>query len=400
MKFSLIGIVYLLLLPIEIHAQDDAVVIVVTDADAKVSIDGIEKGKTTAGSAFRISASKGEHYVEAQSTDGIIKGEIVQLETGKQKILKIVFEESVAVSLDPIAIASLDIELAGGLSDPKSNNFKHGPQKEFFYAFEAGDEIIINITMANKNGSNQLIVSTYPDGVERYSNTSFADLSNLHIKVSDRSIYRFSLSTNYVFSRKMTLSISRKPLNTETVNFNSKVALKKILTPVSVAAPMDYFINGPTDTTGLVRLMIPLTLPENTIEWYYRFTASKNQEDIQSFMKSYNLLSEIISRMNVRGSNTAFSFESLLAPPGKDLCDVLFLPYEQGPLFESLTDDQVQPIPDVSRNGTVSGNVKVMCCNSGSYYLGVKNLSAKNGIHVSVEVVAMTGADAWVMETR
>jgi hypothetical protein len=44
------------------------------------------------------------------------------------------------------------------------------------------------------------------------------------------------------------------------------------------------------------------------------------------------------------------------------------------------------------------GNVKVTCCSSGSYYLGIRNPDSTYGINVLVEVVALVGSDAYAME--
>jgi hypothetical protein len=47
-----------------------------------------------------------------------------------------------------------------------------------------------------------------------------------------------------------------------------------------------------------------------------------------------------------------------------------------------------------------AGNVKVTCCNSGSYYLGIRNPDLTYGIHVSVEAVALVGSDGYVMDSK
>ena len=79
-------------LSVSVFGQGDATILVIPNLDSKIFLDGIDKGQAKAGSALRIETAPGEHYVEAQSNTGLTKGEIVQLEAGKQRILKIEFE--------------------------------------------------------------------------------------------------------------------------------------------------------------------------------------------------------------------------------------------------------------------------------------------------------------------
>jgi hypothetical protein len=268
-KFFALWVLLIPSIPVIVVAQD-AVVLVIPNVDARVFLDGIEKGQTNAGAALRIIATGGEHYLEARTEAGLTKGDIVQLESGKQKILKLDFDRT-AVPAEAIDVAELNFELPGTvtvLSWQSSNEGKNYPYPEYYYAFEKGDEVVLNLTMSNKNGTNQINVSTYPDGIERYSNNAFTELSNLKIKIPVRGIYRFAFATNHAFPRNAFLKINRRPSSPESVNFNTKVVYKRSLTPVSVVETQNFFVNSGSNATfmgGKSRILVPVTLPANTV---------------------------------------------------------------------------------------------------------------------------------------
>src|SRR5260221_1893769 len=252
------------------YSQNEAVVLIIPNVDAQIFLDGVEKGKTNAGAALRITAAGGEHYVEARTMAGLTKGEVVQLESGKQKILKLDFDKSVVDPIEIAAVSDLNFGLPGTVtvvSWQSSNEGKKCPYPEYYYAFEKGDELILNLSMSNKNGTNQINISTYPDGIERFSNNAFTELNDLRIKVPERSIYRFAFATNHTFDRNAFLKIGRKPATTETANFNTKVVYTKTLVPVSVLEPQGFFINSGSNAFlgGKSRVLVPVNLPSGTV---------------------------------------------------------------------------------------------------------------------------------------
>jgi len=402
-------IFFILFATFKVYSQDDAVVLVVPNIDCKILLDGIEKGISKSGSSVRIATSSGEHYIEAQPLDPKLqtKGEVVVLETSKQKIVKLQFDAPTA-SIDPIKVAELNISLPGVVtvtawtSDHPNENYPYPTQ---WYAFEKGDEIVLDATMSNKNGTNIINVLSYPDRVVRYSNNSFTELKDLRIKVEERSIFAFVLGTNHAFDRNCFLKIHRKPSSSASLNFNSTVSLKKIYTPVSIHEAQDFYINGGTNailSTGKSRITIPITLPENTIEWHYRFSASRNKEDIENVKKNFKLFADIgiaiFGLTGVGATLTESAFNSLAKPPGADFCDIYLLPAEYRSSFEAKLDNQWKHYPDGGRQNFKSGNVRVTCCNRGQFFLGLKNPASLMGINVSVEVVAITVREDYVMQ--
>lgn len=393
-------------------AQDAAILLVISNHESKILLDGVEKGIAKANAAFRISTTVGEHYVEAERLGSGIsqnKGEIVHLEAGKQKIIKLEFADLTMVAdVNAIPVAELNFALPGLMEVTawKSQNANDGyPYPEYYYAFEKGDEIVLNLTMSNKMGTNAIHVSTYPDGVERYTNNAFSELTDLRIKVPERSIYRLAFTTNHAFARNAFLKVARKPASSETLNFNTKVTHKRTLTPVSVLEPQNFFVNSGSNATflgGKSRITVPVNLPVNTVEWFYRFSASRKAGDIDNVKNNFGLLGEVTKLLfNLTGVGAAINtlaVDKLTQPPGANYCDIYFLEHQYIGLFEAKADDQWRYFTEGTRQNFMAGNVKVTCCNSGSYYLGIRNPDSTYGINVLVEVVALVGSDGYVME--
>jgi hypothetical protein len=402
-------IIFLLVITFSAYSQEDAVVLVIPNVDCTILLDGIEKGRSKSGSSVRIATTAGEHYIEAQPLDSELqtKGEVVVLESAKQKILKLSFDTPI-INVEPIKIAELNISLPGVVTVTAWNSdhpYQNYPYPTQWYAFEKGDEIIIDATMSNKKGTNVINVLSYPDQAVRYSNNSFTELKDLRIKVEERSIYAFVLGTNHAFDRNCFLKIYRKPSSAASIGFNSSVSLKKVYTPVSIHEAQDFFINGgmnATFATGKSRVTIPITLPENTVEWYYRFSASRSKEDIENVKANFKLFSEIatatLGLTGVGSTLTEGIFSNLAQPPGADFCDIYLLPTEHRSSFETKLDDQWRHYPDGGRVNFKSGNVRVTCCNTGQFYLGIRNPAATMGINVSIEVVAITVREDYVMQ--
>src|SRR5690606_28294488 len=142
---------------------------------------------------------------------GETKGEIVSLEPGGQKIVKFEFSPVNASSSDKlIDVAEISFSIPGTLAVAtwvSQNPDKPYPYPTFMYAFEKGDEIVLDVTTENVKGTNKVTIATYPDGVVRYTNQSFTSLSDLSITVPERSIYSFTFLSNYILPRDGHLKI-------------------------------------------------------------------------------------------------------------------------------------------------------------------------------------------------
>lgn len=394
--------------PLLVLSQEEAIILIIPGVESKIRLDGIEQGVARASSALRVVTSPGEHYVECYPIDGTpAKGELITLETGKQKILKIEFPIVQKEAMTLIDVADINFNLPGTMDViawNSKNSDKPFPYPEHYYAFEKGDEIHLDLTMSNEKGTNSISIATHPDGVERYVNKSFTSLNNLTIKVQERAIYRFRFISNHIFPRNAFLKVRRKPESEQTLAFNTNVTLKRKITPVLLVESENHFINGGTYAIfagGKSRVVIPVNLPPNTIEWIYRFSAFRTKEQLEKAKGNLSLFKEIGKlTFTTPGAGAVFTLamDKLTQPPGADYCTIYLLERQYIQPFEAKLEQQWRYIQDGSRENLTGGNVKVSCCNSGTFYLGIKNPSANYGINITVDIVALTAIEDYVMD--
>jgi len=271
---------------------------------------------------------------------------------------------------------------------------------EFFYAFEAGDAVMLDNTMDDASGTNDLLVSTYPAGIEVHHDRAVPSLSIQKFTIKERGIYRFTLSSNHAAARNALVKVWRNPASAATQEFNSNVVWKKIYTTEQVCEQQAYFVNSATKISGRTRTGLPLTLPPNTVEWYYRFSASREQADIDRVSNNGSLISELVGGLLTGGVSWLVSGLGgvITQPPGADYCDIYLM--EPKNYHGFINDGQFTNIVDGTRLNYMSGNVRVTCCPTGQYYLGLQNNEIAHGVHVFLDVVAITAVEDWAMEVN
>lgn len=290
-----------------------------------------------------------------------------------------------------VKVADLSIRIAG-----VDTSAMGAP--EFFYAFEAGDAVMLDIVMDDADGTNDILVATYPKGEEVFHDRALPSMSIQRFDIPTRGIYHFTLSTNHKDSRNALVKVWRKPKSAATQEFNCNVRWEKVYTTEQVCEQQAFFVNSITNLSGNTRTILPVSLPPNTVEWYYRYSASRQQADIDRVSSNVGLLAELSAGLFSGGASLLVKgLGSLLSqPPGADYCDIYLLDDENySPFISKGTFSQ---ITDGTRVNFKSGNVRVTCCPSGQYYLGVRNNDMTHGIHVFLDVVAITAVEDWVME--
>jgi len=173
---------------------------------------------------------------------------------------------------------------------------------------------------------------------------------------------------------------------------NETVPEKKYKT-VSIVPQTEYYLNGLLGSSfnpnKRSRITFPFILPENTVEWYYVFSASQ-----QNSTDDFNLLGQLTSLIDITGTLN-FGMNMLTAPQGSDVCNVfVFQNYDSSQLFEKY--EVFNYFVDHTRLNIKSGTVKVpgypeLMGLKGGYkmYMGIDNPKDLKGISVSIEVVAI-----------
>ncbi len=402
-----IRILFFLLITLKLtsaFAQENGTVLVIVNTNAKILIDGEDVGYVKKSIPSKFETIAGEHYIQAiNDEENLNKGEIVTIEAGEQKIFKIDFD--IKNKLEPIKVADLNFSITGSITVAawiSNNSGKAYPDyPKYYYAFEEGDEIVINCSMSNLKGTNIINISTFPDNVKKYSNKSFTELNNLRLSVEKRAIYKFEFATNHAFNRTCFLTIERIPSNEEKKNFNTTVKWTKEYKPVTIVKAQKNYINSGSHATfkgGKSRITIPINLPKNTVKWYYTVTASRKPENIESVSSTIDMAGELAKLINVSGGLLSFGIEQMTKPPGSDYCDVYLLDFANSQLFEA--KEAYRYLPQGSRENIESGVVEIDCCLNDTYYIGIKNPDTYNGINTLIEVVAIIQEEGLRMEEQ
>lgn len=399
--------------------SSESFLLIVSTLDASVSIDGDASFDLKANEPKKVSVPIGEHYVVAKASQNGQEetlSESISSMAGTQKMLKLDFSRSrgeevgtqpVAAKIEAIAVADLNFTISGSLV--VGTWLSQNPGKEYpdypnyYFAFEKGDEIIIDFSMSNKNGTNAMVVSTYPGGAIKYSNNSFASLSGLRIRVTERSIYRFSLATNATLDRNGKLSIKRIPASAATIDFDPTVTYKTNYIAKTIQSPQEFFVNSGSNAMfkgGKSRVTFPITFPPNTVEWYYSFAAYRDETQVSNTKESINLTGQLVKLLagGISGGALSIGISQLTAPPGADYCDIVLLDRNNFSLFEA--KEQYRYLTSGTRENFKSGVVQVKCCMDDTYYLGLRNPDSYYGIGVVVEVVAIVAESGWMMASN
>ena len=380
-------------------------ILIIANEDCQLIIDGADNGILQKGIPKKLSISLGEHFIQAKiferETNKIIevvdeKQRIVKLDfSNKEKNQNLVSNENTISTNDkfsPILVSELDLTLLGGANELVGDPNLVVEDSQLFYAFEKGDEIILNANISNKNGKFYIKVYSYPDFNSIYSKNKLRELKNHRIKINKEGIYIIDIGTTALFDRTVKLKIERLPANNNLIDYNTNVVTKYKYETIKVSKT-SYYLNSTSNEDwrgGTSKVVVPITIPLESIEWYYSFTASRNKEEVTKNMNSVSLLSQLTETVN--GINPAtkvlnIGLNLLTAPPGADYCDVYLFDIANAQLFKG--DKAFRYIQEGSGENLKSSTIKLNCCINQPIYLGIRNKDLTHGIHVGVEVVGI-----------
>ncbi|GGH66917.1 hypothetical protein HNQ91_001768 [Filimonas zeae] len=261
----------------------------------------------------------------------------------------------------------------------------------------------------NKKGTQIVSITDYESKSILYTNNNVQNLQGVKLKIPRTSIYKISVTTNHLFDRQCKFILKCVPDSEAPASFSRNVAWmtkqdtsflisytdKKTnasFEAVALQTPINHYLNGglnATFSTGKSRITFPITLPANTVEWYYTFAATRNKANVQATKDQMKLFSTL-SKMLAGGGPLSIALNMLGQPPGADYCDVYLLPTEYFQAFERKEEQKWKYIAEGTRLNVMSGVVKVnSCCNQGTYFLGFKNPSPSYGLEIMIEVVAI-----------
>lgn len=176
--------------------------------------------------------------------------------------------------------------------------------------------------------------------------------------------------------------------------------IKKIRKVVPVLTEQTFYLNGGTRAAfgGKSRVWYPVTLPPNTVEWYFSFTSERGKDA----SATVNLLSQLTRACDPTGT-TALAVQSLASPTGSAACDIYLMDRTNADKFMDKVDNTggtYSYFINGSRLNFKNGVVQVKDLTTGTYYLGFKNPSGVEGINVTFEVSAIVEETLVIEQTE
>lgn len=293
------------------------------------------------------------------------------------------------------------------------NTIKVGGASEevFYYGLAEGDKLLFNFEELKGKELKEIEIVEMP-GVSRFMDFKSKKIENKTLQITHTGIYKFRFSNSSLAGRICKFKLERIPASEATVNFRTSVLWKtisdtlekKVQEPylvkrqhkvIPVVSPENYYINSGTNAlilNGSSRVIIPIKLPPNTVEWYYTFSSNREESDKNAVKNNLKLASQITKVIDATGI-TSLVVDQLLAPPGGDFCDVYLLDaYNIGPFNQK---NVFHYIVEGSRENIKQGTIKITNKELPFYYIGIKNPSNLYGIDVSLEVVAIVLEEEW-----
>lgn len=72
---------------------------------------------------------------------------------------------------------------------------------------------------------------------------------------------------------------------------------------IELIQPQTIYVNSVVSMAGKSRKVISFQLPQNTIRWYYCFSAFRNAQEVQNVKNTYNLFSKLCTILHQQDYN-------------------------------------------------------------------------------------------------
>jgi len=321
-------------------------------------------------------------------------------------MLKVLHTTSLFFFLVIESVAQIPIDVA-------ESTFKLGglKEEEFYYGFAEGDQLTFNFSEVNGKELKEVEIIELPSS-SKFMDYKTKTIVNKTIVINRSGIYKFRFSNSAISGRVCKYKIQRIPSGEETKNFNTNVfwktlydttyrtiqeryLVRKEFKAVSIVPISDFYVNSGSNAVfkgGKSRITIPVTLPANTQEWYYTFSASRNKIDIDKAKSSFNLVGQL-SKLVSGTSVLNIGIDMLTKPPGGNVCDVFQLDFTNRSLFEA--KQQHQYFLEGTRLNISSGVSKITGGANQTFYIGIRNPDEYYGIDIAIEVVAIVLEEEW-----
>lgn len=284
-------------------------------------------------------------------------------------------------------------------------------EEVFYYGFAEGDKVIFNFEELKGKELKEIEIIEMPS-YSKFMDYKTSKIQNKTVDIGRTGVYKFRFANTGVGGRICKFRIQRVPASEVTRNFNCSVywrtvydstprtvperyLVKNEYKPVQLLEPSQFYINSGRNALfqgGKSRISLLIILPKNTVEWYYTFSASRNEEEITKTKGSFNLMGQMTKLLGATAVLN-IGIDMFTRPPGGNVCGIYLLDVSNRIPFEEKVDYRFAP--EGSRENISSGVVKIKSTLRQANYLGIKNPDEGYGIHVAIEAVAVTLEEEW-----
>lgn len=157
-------------------------------------------------------------------------------------------------------------------------------------------------------------------------------------------------------------------------------SVQKTRKVVVLLSPQKFHLNswGKTIISGVNKTVLPIVLPNNTIEWFYYVCASKEN--------STNYI-ELAAQVALLIHDAVIDVSKIKVESGNSYCDVYLMNDEDKQRF-NLGDESSYYVLG-SRQNFNSGVIRMKKGDTSLYWLGIKNPRKAHAVDVTVEAVAI-----------
>jgi len=283
-------------------------------------------------------------------------------------------------------------------------------EQEILIPAYKGDAITLNASLyqTKKGKISSLAFYAYPNNllskiedVKSYSNTIHIKKGGVYrlvLKSNNKKPIEYQINYSITTTRKKRPRIGYKVLKDTTYGYETTQFRSVERFKTKTVQNEKFYLNSTSNALfkgGKNRIVFPVNLPRGTKEWYYVFTASRNEADIKNTLSTFNLASQLTKYID-EDSSLQKSVTSLSPPPGAHICDIYTIENEtNAKLFKEKEDFEYTL--DGSRENYKSGIVTVK--GQTKSYLGIRNPDNVYGIHVGIEIIAVVGKAEKIKET-
>ncbi len=279
------------------------------------------------------------------------------------------------------------------------------------FQFPAYKNTTLTIAVKKKKGAKiaEIAVVTYQNKVV-FKEENFKKLEEefllteeslytIRIKNKSKKALTYSIIASTKSKDNRVASIGYKAKKDTTYGYQTKQYRKVSVLKSRKIQEEKYYLNSRSNALlkgGKCRIIVPISLPKNTVEWHYTFTASREENDITNTLNTFNLAAELTTFLKKENSLKG-AVQTLNTPPGANICDIYLFDEKNAKLFKDREDYDYKP--EGTRENFKSGIVSIKDNLEEKIYLGINNSDNLHGIHLGIEVVAIVQNEQEILET-